>query len=120
MHRDVFTDSPFVFETKITGASICIGGVLGDTKITGLSLNGGISMAEEVVGVEATGVLNLHYSFRGIMIAGLRNKVTTGRGLQIGLFNTCRQGQVVQIGLINRIGKRITPIVNFSFRRKPA
>lgn len=65
-------------------------------------------------GLAISGLFNHHYLFRGVLIAGLRNKVTKGRGLQVALFNTCREGYVVQIGLINKIGNRIIPFVNLS------
>lgn len=64
-------------------------------------------------GLSIAGLHNFHYSFNGVLIAGLRNKTTTGRGLQIGLFNRCNEGKLVQIGLINRIGKRTIPLINF-------
>ena len=64
--------------------------------------------------MEVTGLVNLHYQFKGVMIAGLRNKATTGKGLQIGLVNTCKNGKLVQVGLINKIGKRVLPFLNLS------
>ena len=114
----IYTDSSSEIQTIIRGISLSFGGIVRDTKIAGVTLNGGISYAQEVEGFEITGVMNLHYRFKGVMMAGLRNKVTTGKGMQIGLFNNCKQGQVFQIGLLNRIGKRIWPVCNFSFRKK--
>lgn len=115
--RLAFVQKDTVFATKIKGISIGAGGLASGTKMGGLALNGITSFADEVSGVEITGIMNLHYSFVGVMLAGLRNKVTTGRGLQISLINTCKEGKVVQIGLINRIDKRIIPFVNFSLKR---
>ncbi len=115
--RFVFVQKDTLFATKIKGVSIGAGGLASGTKISGLALNGVTSFADIVNGVEITGIMNLHYSFSGIQLAGLRNKVTTGKGLQIGFINTCKGGRVVQIGLINRIGKRIIPFVNFSLKK---
>jgi len=112
----VFTEEYKFSPTTIKGVSISFGGLSRDTKLSGLGINGVVGFSNQVNGFELTGLMNLHYKFRGVMIAGLRNKVTTGSGLQIGLINTCRNGKVVQLGLINRIGKRITPLVNFSFQ----
>ena len=39
-----------------------------------------------------------------------------GKGLQIGLFNSCKEGKVVQIGLLNKIGKRTIPLLNFKLK----
>jgi hypothetical protein len=113
----IYTDTSSSIQTVIRGMSLSLGGLVRDTKITGISLNGAISFAQEMKGFEITTVMNLHYEFKGIMIAGLRNKVTKGKGLQIGLFNNCKEGQVFQIGLLNRIGNRILPVCNFSFKR---
>jgi hypothetical protein len=114
----IYTDTASTFATEIRGVSLSLGGAGRDTKINGICLNGGVSFADEINGFEITTVMNLHYEFNGIMIAGLRNKVTKGKGLQIALFNNCKEGQVFQIGLLNRIGNRILPICNFSFKRK--
>jgi hypothetical protein len=114
----IYTDTASEFATEIRGVSISLGGAWRDTKINGISLNGGVSFADEINGFEITTVMNLHYEFKGIMIAGLRNKVTKGKGLQLGLFNNCKEGRIFQIGLLNRIGNRILPICNFSFKRK--
>ena len=114
----IYTDTSSPIRIVIRGVSLSLGGLLRDTKINGASLNGGISFAQELNGLEITGVMNLHYEFTGVMIAGLRNKATKGKGVQIGLFNNCKEGQVFQIGLLNRIGKRVLPICNFSFKRK--
>jgi hypothetical protein len=104
------------FPTIINGLSLSFGGLV-EARMNGLAINGGISFADAMTGVEITGVMNFHYSFKGVMIAGLRNKVTQGKGVQIALFNSCKKGQVFQIGLLNRIGKRTTPIINFRFKK---
>ncbi|TWF40564.1 hypothetical protein FHW36_104246 [Chitinophaga polysaccharea] len=99
----------------VRGLSLSAGGALACTR--GISINGLTSMNSSVHGLEITGLVSIHYEFQGIMIAGLHNKSTYGRGLQVGLINACKAGKVVQIGLINKIGRRILPFVNCSFRK---
>ena len=113
----IFPDNPTYFLAKIKGLSISGGGMTRNTWFYGVGINGVIGFADKMQGIEITGMMNLHYEFKGVMIAGLRNKVTTGKGVQIGLINTCKQGQVFQVGLINRIGNRIIPLVNFSLKK---
>ncbi len=102
-------------KSAINGLSISTG-LPGIDKLSGVAVNGVISSPYQMNGFEITGLINLHYSFKGVMVAGFRNKATLGKGLQIGLFNSCREGKVVQIGLINRIGKRTLPFVNFKLK----
>lgn len=113
-NNKVFTEKDTFFPVIIKGVSVSIGGLSRFIQMNGFSVNGITSFASEVKGFEITGIMNLHYSFNGVMIAGLRNKTTTGKGLQIALFNHCQSGKVFQIGLINRIGKRTLPFVNWS------
>jgi len=115
--KNIFTEKDESIRTKIKGVSISLGGLLRQANISGISINGMVCFVNKMNGIELTGLMNLHYEFNGIMIGGLRNKVTQGKGLQVGLINTCKSGQVLQLGLINRIGKRITPILNFSFKK---
>jgi hypothetical protein len=115
--RRVFPDSISGETASIKGVSLSLGGLAWNANISGVALNGIIGFSSKMQGLEITGFVNLHYSFKGVMIAGLRNKVTTGTGLQVGLINTCKKGRVVQIGLVNRIGRRTLPFINFSFRR---
>lgn len=114
--RTAFTENNQHATSKIKGVSFSLGGLMDNLELSGVGINGVISFANRVNGIELTGIMNLHYEFNGIMIAGLRNKVTKVNGLQVGLINTCKDGRVVQLGLINRIGKRITPVLNFKLR----
>jgi hypothetical protein len=101
----------------INGISISGGGVTEGIDINGICLNGLVCGTGKMNGIEIALVSNISYKFNGLMIAGLNNKATTGKGLQIALINVCRQGQVIQIGLLNRIGRRIIPFINFSFKK---
>lgn len=114
----MFLDSPTTtIETHIKGVSLSVCGP-GHAVMEGFSVNGVISTAIVMKGVECSGVMNLHYTFRGLMIAGMRNKTTRGKGVQIALFNNCKAGRVIQFGLINRIGKRTLPLMNFSLHKQ--
>lgn len=114
----IFTEQEKNIGTRIKGISVSLGGLLRQTEVSGFSINGVICFANKMNGVEVSGLMNLHYQFNGVMIAGLRNKVTDGKGLQIGLINTCKSGRIIQLGLINRIGNRIIPIINLSLKKR--
>jgi CarboxypepD_reg-like domain len=88
-----------------------------------------VSIANDVQGVQASSVFNLVNHMRGLQAAGLINVSTQVKGaqiavlinsskrvsgVQIGLFNTTKTCDCVQIGLINKIGKRWLPFVNMS------
>ena len=81
----------------------------------GINVSAVLNHSSTMNGLSISGISNYHYSFNGILIAGLRNKTTKGRGLQIALLNRCKEGKIVQIGLLNKIGKRTTPFINFQF-----
>lgn len=92
-----------------------IGGANDGNKINGLNISIVGNAGDVMNGLSISGFFNVHHTFNGLLIGGLRNKTTTGTGLQVGLFNSCQSGKLLQIGLINRIGKRVIPIINFSF-----
>ena len=87
-------------------------GVWPGTNLNGVSLSLSGNFANTSDGVGVSGIVNMHYRVNGISVALLRNKATIAKGVQIGLFNSCKQGRVLQIGLINRAGNRIIPFVN--------
>ncbi|XZF13276.1 hypothetical protein ACTHGU_15925 [Chitinophagaceae bacterium MMS25-I14] len=105
--------------TTINGISVSLGGHMAGASVRGFCVNGFVGFEQESQGLELTGIMNLHYNFKGVICAFLRNKTTHGKGVQFALFNTCKEGRLVQIGLLNRIGHRVTPFVNFSFKKKP-
>jgi len=107
-------------KARINGISISTGITESKTTVTGLAINAIWGLQDQMRGVEVTSLVNLHYSFTGLMVAA-GNSTTTGRGVQIGIYNRCREGRLIQVGLLNKIGKRTLPFINFSFRhRKPA
>lgn len=112
-----FIDSASKIQSiKINGLSISTGLPI-INELNGVAINGIYSGVEIMNGLEITGLINYHYTFNGALIAGFRNKTTRGRGIQIALFNSCLECNAVQIGLINRIGKRVTPLINFSLKK---
>jgi hypothetical protein len=77
-YRDVFPYSLLGHPaTSIKGVSIGLG-LFRDYELNGVAVNGLISFTEQTTGFEVTGIMNLHYSFNGVSIAGLRNKATKG------------------------------------------
>jgi hypothetical protein len=105
------------YGTKINGVSISLGGIT-ETFNSGLIINGLSGICYETKGVQISGLLNSMYEFRGILIAGITNNTKRGKGLQIALINNCGSGQVFQIGLFNRIGKKVRPFINFNFKKE--
>jgi hypothetical protein len=100
---------------RISGFSASIGGLMTLDKLEGVFLNGGICVATQSKGLVVTGTQNLVDDFRGVIIAGIRNRSYRGTGLQLGLFNICKHLKGVQIGLWNVNSKRRLPFINWSF-----
>jgi hypothetical protein len=116
--RHQYVDSIYnsTYGTFVNGVSVSVGGI-GETFNKGLIVNGISCFSYKTTGLLVTGLVNSNYKFKGLSIAGLVNVAHVVKGVQIGLINKCETGQVVQIGLFNRIGKRIIPIINFRFRK---
>lgn len=100
---------------RITGLSISGGGLMGEMLVRGVSINGGMSLTTVVCGLQISGLFSQSYLFKGLMVSGLSNVCTKGRGLQVALFNRCRDLKGVQVGLWNVNGKRKLPIINWDF-----
>lgn len=111
MRKNIYQiDSPI--EETINGINISALGHLGSGETNGLSVNGFVLSTNKVDGLSIAGLLNLTYDFTGVKIGLLRNKTTKGKGLMVGLFNNCKDCKGVQLGLLNRIGKRTFPLIN--------
>lgn len=108
---------PTGYETRVNGISLSLGGIT-ETINSGLFINGLSGIACKTNGIQISGLLNLQDDFNGLLIAGLANNTRKGKGLQIALINNCASGQVFQIGLFNRIGKRALPFINFNFKKE--
>ncbi len=98
--------------TVIHGLSVSYGGEA-DVEVRGVNIAGGTTVATKLYGLSLTGVYSRCYEFRGVMIGGLNNIAQEGRGLQIGLFNYCKDLKGLQIGLWNKNGKRGLPFINW-------
>jgi hypothetical protein len=72
-----------------------------------------VNRAESVVGVQAAGLVNHADSVQGVQVAGLVNRSRKVKGVQFGLYNVAGELHGLQIGLINRSGRRVLPILNW-------
>jgi hypothetical protein len=102
-------------KSRVTGLSLSFGGLVGEMRVRGVSINGGVCSATEVDGLLITGTQNLAHEFKGVAITSLRNMAIKGRGMQIGLLNICKDLKGVQLGLWNVNSKRKLPFINWSF-----
>ena len=116
--RHQYVDSIYnsKYGTFVNGVSVSVGGI-GETFNKGVIVNGLSCFSYTTTGLLVSGLVNSNYKFNGLSIAGLVNVAHVVKGVQIGLINKCETGQVLQIGLFNRIGKRIVPIINFRFKK---
>jgi hypothetical protein len=104
------------FTNEVNGLSISLGGLMGKSlRVRGLSINGVMSAAAEMTGLHITTTQNRSDSFKGVIITGFTNRAIRGRGLQIGLVNTCKDLKGIQLGLWNMTGKRSLPFINWGF-----
>ncbi|MFT6844962.1 MAG: hypothetical protein ACJAUV_001151 [Flavobacteriales bacterium] len=76
------------------------------------------TVVHEQYGFTLSGLNNFSYVFKGVAIAGVVNRTTKGKGLQIAAFNRCEEFIGVQIGFWNVIGNKSRPFVNWNFKKK--
>lgn len=114
--EDSFITDHDRYPTKINGVSFSLLG-LTETYNKGILINGLAGESRKTKGIQLSGLLNMTDRLDGLSVATLANVAMNANGVQIGLINNCRSGNVVQIGLFNRIGKRVTPFVNFRLRK---
>lgn len=100
--------------TIIRGISLSIGGEC-NVSIHGINIAGFVTGADKLNGISITGYFSKCNRFNGVSISGFHNIARKGRGLQIGLFNRCKNLKGVQIGLWNKSGKRGLPFINWGF-----
>jgi hypothetical protein len=105
-----------VARATINGLSISTGTMFEETRVNGVAINILFAAENEMNGVEIGGLLSSHNKFTGLVAAGV-NLAKNGKGMQVGIYNRCEKGNVLQIGLLNKIGKRTIPFLNFHFRR---
>jgi hypothetical protein len=105
-----------IYGTHINGLSISVGGI-SESFNNGLFINGVAGYCYKINGIQLSGLVNNTAELNGVSVAALANIATRVKGVQIGLINNCKTGNVLQIGLFNRIGKRVTPFINFRFKK---
>jgi len=107
-------EPPRRFTTEVHGLSLS-GGMLDEVHTYGMTLNW-LSYVGESHGLEMSFVMNSNYGFSGVQAGLIGNRAVNGKGLQFGMFNTCQDCDgLVQIGFLNRIGRRVIPLINFNF-----
>jgi hypothetical protein len=97
---------------RINGLSLSFGGE-GIATVNGVNLAGGITLGGSLNGISISGVFSKCNVFRGICISGMNNVAVKGVGIQVGLFNYCKDLKGLQIGLWNKCGKRGLPFINW-------
>lgn len=106
-----------VTELKINGLNIGTGS-LETTEINGVNIQAMYFITGKIKGLSLTPLVSKIYEYKGLLITGLYNKTTIGKGVQIALINDCKDCQGVQIGIINKMGKRTLPFINMRFKKK--
>lgn len=104
------------YGTHINGVSVSVGGI-SETYNHGIFINGLSGYCYEIEGIQISGLINKTVELKGVSIAALANISTKANGIQIALINKCKTGNVLQIGLFHRIGKRVIPFVNCRFKK---
>lgn len=100
---------------KINGVSLSLLGHFNTAKTNGILGAVVLNRSVRVNGI-AIGILgNRIIYFNGVEFAIFINQTSKGRGLQVGLFNTCYDLRGIQIGLWNKNGKRSLPFINWQF-----
>ena len=123
-----------------TMSGVQISGIhAGGACVYGLQTGGIFAMAEKASGIELAGGVSMCCDFRGVQLAGLLSQAESCCGLQLAFYNgsasmcgvqigvlnftaPAKDGWVIQLGLVNGIGKdekctwtegiRYLPIVN--------
>ncbi len=100
--------------TAIPPKSVQLSGFLNRANdLEGVQAAGFINTARAVEGVQAAGFINVAKEVKGVQAAGFINKARRVRGFQISVINYTNELHGIQVGLINRSGKRWLPIVNW-------
>lgn len=83
-----------------------------------ISFSSNIGAPSVVNGVSISPLYNIHHTSNGFVISLIANIGQKCRGLQIALFNSCKDSQGVQIGFWNENQKRKLPFINWNFKTK--
>ncbi|MFZ5553191.1 MAG: hypothetical protein ACOZCO_08760 [Bacteroidota bacterium] len=82
----------------------------------GVQVNGLTLVAFETKGLTVTGLRSEVYKFSGLSVSGFVNRAGEGKGVQLGLFNNCRDLRGIQMGFWCKNGKRSLPFINWQFK----
>lgn len=90
------------------------------TVTNGLEINvsSNINTYATTNGAALSPFFNLHHEVKGVSVAPLANIGQKCRGLQIGLYNSCKDFRGIQIGAWNKNGKRKLPLINWNFKKQ--
>jgi hypothetical protein len=99
----------------VNGLNIGISSPTSQLSVKGVNIQGAYTFASELKGLSITPLVSKTINHNGLIISGLCNKSYKGKGVQIALVNDCKDCKGVQLGLINRMGKRIIPFINLRF-----
>ncbi|WP_299255351.1 hypothetical protein [uncultured Aquimarina sp.] len=102
----------------IKGLTISAVGSMSKSRQSGVTLGGVYTGIYTMRGFSLTGVHTMTYDFEGVMISGVRNQSRMGKGVQIGLFNSCKDLRGIQFGLWNKNERRSLPFINWQFSKK--
>lgn len=83
-----------------------------------ISFASNIGASSVTNGVSISPFYNIHHTSNGFVISPIANISQKCRGLQIALFNSCKDSRGIQIGFWNENEKRKFPIINWNFKSK--
>ena len=106
------------WQVKVHGVNISLVNTISEMELRGLNITPLLTVIDEIHGFSFSGINNFCYVLNGISIAGLRNRATIAKGVQIGLFNKATDLRGIQIGLWNINGRRSLPFFNWQFKSK--
>jgi hypothetical protein len=103
---------------EINGVNISLGSWLAEQRVNGLTVSLMTNSYVQHKGVCISATSNWLGIFYGVTIAPFGNVSRKGRGVQVGLVNSCGNCSGLQLGLLNQNGGRITPLIGYRSRRK--
>lgn len=114
---DTSTIDDLAIRHKLNGVSISLLEFGEEFSFQGVQITGLVNKVDKVNGLSVSTLISDNVHFNGVTISALHNRTNNGRGAQIALINNATRLRGVQIGLWNRIGKRSLPLINMSFKK---
>lgn len=84
-------------------------------KLRGVSASFHANYDEDMIGFQVAFLANQAFDAKGIQVGAGNCVFGTLRGVQIGIYNRAERGTFLQLGLMNRAGKRHLPLINMNF-----